>query len=238
MRTYKLQQFEGPLDLLLQMIEREELDVTQLSLASLADQFVTFIEQHPQQLRGEELADFLLVATQLLLLKSRQLIPNVDLQDDLNPDSLATQLKLYRRFIEAAQRLQARVDQHQFMYGRLTSPLQWQKRFSPPPGLTVDQLKLSMHEVINRLKPIIILPQSVIEKTVTLHEKMTHIQELMKQKTGVSFRRLLTDSRSKTEKIVCFLALLELIKQEEVVAVQSRVFDDIEIKRFVQEQTV
>lgn len=234
MRTYKLQQFEGPLDLLLQMIEREELDITKLSLASLADQFVGYIEKHPQQLRGEELADFLVVATQLLLLKSRLLIPNVDLDEDMHPDALATQLKLYRRFVDAAQRLQTRLEQHQFMYARLSSPLQWQRRFSPPPDMKAESLQRAMLEVINRLKPIIILPESVIEKTVTLHEKMTHIQDLIKRKNGVSFRGLLTDARSKTEKIVCFLALLELIKQEEVVAEQTKVFDDIEIKRYAQ----
>lgn len=238
MRTYKLQQFEGPLDLLLQMIEREELDLTKVSLASLADQFVAYIEQHPQEIRGEELADFLVVATQLLLLKSRLLIPDVQVEDDVHPDSLATQLKLYRRFIEAAQRLQARIEQRPFMYARASSPLQWQKRFSPPPGITADHLKQAMHDVINRLKPIVILPESVIEKTITLHEKMTHIQQMMKQKDGVSFRRLLTDARSKTEKIVCFLALLELVKQEEVVAMQSGTFDDIQIKRYLPEQNV
>ena len=235
-QSYKLQQFEGPLDLLLQMIEQEKLDVSELSLAALAEQFVLYIESNPHDIKGEELADFLVVATQLLLLKSRGLVPNVDMDDELHPDILQTQLKLYRRFVDAAKRLQTRIAQRQFLYHRLKSPLLIQRRFSPPPALTAEQLRLSMQGVIERLRPIIILPESIMEKTVTLHEKMIHIQTLLKQAKGVSFRNLLDQSRSKTEKIVCFLALLELVKQEEIQVKQKGVFDDIVIERLDQEQ--
>lgn len=236
MKTYTLEQFQGPLDLLLQMIEQEKLDISELSLAALSEQFVHHIEKNPHEIKGEELADFLVVATQLLLLKSRLLLPNLPMDDELNPDTLQTQLKLYRRFVDAAKRLQVRIETKTFWHGRIGSPLFVEPRFSPPATLSPEDLRLAMLAVVERLRPIIILPESVIERTVTLHEKMTQIQGILKQGRGVSFRNLLHEARSKTEKIVCFLALLELVKQEEVSVKQSSAFDDIVIDRLDQQQ--
>lgn len=231
-KSYKLEQFEGPLDLLIQMIEQEKLDISELSLAQIAEQFVFHIENNPQTISGHELADFLVVATQLLLLKSRLLVPNVDLDDDLNPQSLETQLKLYRRFVDAAKALQTRIDAKLFLYARTGQTVLIQPAFRPPEGVKPTDLFNAMQAVMDRLKPIVILPESVMEKTVTLHEKMVQIQDILKQAKGLSFRRVLTDARSKTEKIVSFLALLELVKQQEVLAKQNSAFDDIIIEKY------
>lgn len=232
MTTYKIQQFEGPLDLLLQMIQNEELDITSVSLAVVAEQFVEYIQKNPDGISGEELTDFLVVATQLLLLKSQLLLPNVELDDELSPDALETQLKLYRRFISAAQALQEKISQGQFLYARKKSRLQIEPEFSPPPSLAVEQMQEIMQDVIKRLEPIIILPESVMQKTVSMHEKMTHIQKLLKHSKGVSFRKLLENSQSKIEKIISFLALLELVKQEEILVKQKQPFEDILINRY------
>ncbi len=231
MRSYQLEQFEGPLDLLLQMISKEELDISEISLATVAEQFVHYIQENPDGISGEELTDFLVVATQLLLLKSQLLLPDLEIEDEYSPDALATQLKLYRKFVDIAQQLQTKINQHQFLYARNKPRLQMEARFSPPPGLELSQLQALMHGVINRLEPILILPESVMEKTVTLHEKMIHIQDILKKAKGLSFRTLLEASESKIEKIVSFLALLELVKQEEVVVQQDQPYSDILINR-------
>lgn len=231
MQTYKLQEFEGPLDLLLQMIHKEELDITTVSLATVAEQFVFYIQKNPDNISGEELADFLVVATQLLLLKSSLLLPDIDVEDDFSPETLETQLKLYRRFVDAAAQLQAKISQKRFAYVRKKSPLQIEARFSPPPLLKPEQLVPIMQDVIARLEPIVILPESTMEKTVSLHEKILHIQGLLKSSKGVSFKTLLANSRSKIEQIVSFLALLELVKQEEVQVNQAQPFEDIIINK-------
>lgn len=231
MQTYRLEQFEGPLDLLLQMIQREELDISAISLASVAEQFVSYIKDNPDGISGEEMADFLVVAAQLFLLKSQLLLPDLEHDDELNPDSLETQLKLYRRFVDAAQKLQTKIEQKTFLYTQPKSRLQMQARFSPPPGLQAETLRTLMQEVIARLEPIVILPESTMEKTVTLHEKISQIQELLKRAKGLSFKQILGQSRSKIEQIVSFLALLELVKQEEVSVRQSGAFEDILIDR-------
>lgn len=231
MRTYKLQQFEGPLDLLLQMIQKEELDISTITLAAVAEQFVSYIQQNPDGISGEELTDFLVVATQLLLLKSQLLLPDLASDEEISPDALETQLKLYRRFVDAARALQTRIGQHRFLYARVKSPLNIRAKFSPPPSLKPEEMARMMHAVIERLQPIVILPESVMEKTVTLHEKMLDIQNLLRKSQGLSFRSLLGDSRSKIEQIVSFLALLELVKQQEVLVTQDRPFEDILIRR-------
>jgi segregation and condensation protein A len=102
--------------------------------------------------------------------------------------------------------------------------------------LSPEDLRLAMLAVVERLRPIVILPESVVERTVTLHEKMSQIQDILKRGKGVSFRNLLHEARSKTEKIVCFLALLELVKQEEVNVSQASAFDDIVVNRLDREQ--
>lgn len=229
--TYKVEQFEGPLDLLLQMIQREELDITSVSLAAVAEQFVEYIEKNPDNISGEELTDFLVVATQLLLLKSQLLLPDAEMDDEMSPEALETQLKLYRRFVDAAKALQTKINRRDFLYGRSKSPLQPEPRFSPPEGLKTGAMAEVMLQVIKRLEPIVILPESVMEKTVTLHQKMLDIHSMLKRSKGLSFRSLLTDSRSKIEKIVSFIALLELVKQEEVAVSQKRPFDDILISK-------
>lgn len=231
MKTYKLQQFEGPLDLLLQMIEQEKLDISEISLASIADQFVQYIQANKDSITGQELTDFLLVATQLLLLKSRILLPDITVEDEVEPDSLEKQLKLYRSFVEAAKRLEAKIAAGQFLFTRKTSALKAESRFSPPPGITKEMMEQAMTAVLVRLEPIVILPESVMEKTVTLQEKIVHIQGLLKHAKGLSFKKLLSQSRSKVEQVVSFLALLELVKQEEVNVSQTTPLDDIIIDR-------
>ncbi len=231
MQNYRLEQFEGPLDLLLQMIKKEELDITEVALAVVADQFVAYIEQNPE-ITGQELADFLLVASQLLLLKSKMLLPDIEVEDDISTESLETQLKLYRKFVLAAERIQTKIQQKQFLYTQKKSKLEQKARFSPPVSLTKEDLTSSLRDVLKRLEPIVILPESVMEKTVTLHEKIIHIQQLLRSAKGVSFKTLLQQASSKTEQIVSFLALLELVKQQEVSVAQQNAFSDIVINKF------
>ena len=229
-RTYRLEQFEGPLDLLLNMIREEKLAISEISLATVAEQFVAYVQSTPD-IGGDELADFLVVATQLLLIKSKLLLPDINLDDEFGPDTLETQLKLYRRFVDAAKQLEQKIAQHLFLYPRTKLPLEVQKQFRPPLSLTPQGFEASMREVLSRLEPIVILPQSVMEKTITMHEKIRYIQALLKRSNGLSFRAVLKEAQTKTEQIVSFLALLELVKQQEVAVEQAGAFDDILIKR-------
>src|SRR3989338_1295198 len=102
MYEIKLDRFEGPLDLLLQLIEKENFDITQVALASVAEQFLHYLGE-VEDTSPEELADFLVVAAKLLHIKSKTLLPVVDFEEEENTDDLTEQLRMYREFVKASQ---------------------------------------------------------------------------------------------------------------------------------------
>jgi segregation and condensation protein A len=224
--NFKLEQFEGPLDLLLKLIEEEKLDITTVSLAKVADEYLRYIESL-ETVNPEELADFLVVAAKLLLIKSRSLLPVVEIETD--EIDLEKQLKIYREYLEASKLVAARLGKKKFMYLREASPALMEPIFSPPPQLNVDELKSLMLEVLAKIEPIINIPEAVIERTISISEKIQHIKDLVARAEGTNFRTLLGLANNRTEIIVTFLALLELIKEEHITFQQDNIFEDITI---------
>src|SRR3989344_5914455 len=105
MYSLKLEKFEGPLDLLLQLIERQELNITEVSLAAVTEQYLVYLSEH-NDIAHEDLADFLVVAAKLLLLKSRLLLPELFVDDEEEAGtSLAEQLAVYRLYVKASHKL-------------------------------------------------------------------------------------------------------------------------------------
>ena len=104
--------------------------------------------------------------------------------------------------------------------------------FNPPPQLDAPELQRIMLEVLRKIEPIVSLPEEVIERTVSIQQKIDQIRTLIIQQETTSFQALLNTAGTKTEVIVTFLALLELIKQENIIVVQRSVFDDITIKTY------
>src|SRR3989344_609317 len=101
MLNFKLEKFEGPLDLLLQLIEDQKLDITEVSLSKVADQFLEYLK-NTTSLNPEEMADFLVVAAKLLVIKSKALLPDLNIADDADSSTLERQLKIYKEFLEAS----------------------------------------------------------------------------------------------------------------------------------------
>ena len=99
-----LEQFEGPLDLLLKLIEKDKLVITEISLAHITNQYLNYIEES-KELIPEEVADFLLIASKLIYLKSKHLLPDFNLEDEDDASSLEEQLKIYRQYYDAAQNI-------------------------------------------------------------------------------------------------------------------------------------
>lgn len=230
---FKLEQFEGPLDILLQLIEKEELSITDISLAAVADQYLQFIE-NAEEIGAHELTDFLLVATKLLLLKSKLLLPKEEVDEEDGP-SLEDQLKIYKEFLDASRNIEERLKAGNFSYTRKKLPFNIDPVFTPPETVSSQTLHAILLEFLKTLEPIVVLPESVMEKTVTLREKMTEIQKKLTRGEQVNFLDMIRASRSKTETIVSFVALLELIKQKEVVAKQSENFNEILIQKYKSE---
>lgn len=224
----KLEHFEGPLDLLLHLIENEEMDITKVSLAKITDQFIEYVNSSGE-LNPEEVADFLVVAAKLLVIKSQILLPSLNIQDE-EADDLARQLKIYKEYYEATKVIDGVIKQKRFSFSREKPIRVFTPKFSPPKKFKLDDLGLIFAEVLKKLEPIVNLPQSVIRRTITIAEKIQQIKNLILNKISFGFKSLL-NSGNKTEIIVSFLAMLELVKQRTIEVEQVEMFEEIEIRK-------
>ncbi|MEY4722870.1 MAG: segregation and condensation protein segregation and condensation protein [Candidatus Parcubacteria bacterium] len=229
MFAIKLAQFEGPLDLLLTLIEQEKLDISQMSLATVTDRYLVHLQENPQ-IPTEELADFLVIATRLLYIKSKLLLPFLNLGDEVEPGSLESQLRIYKEYLDATKVIDGMLSKKRFLFVHEKLP-QVEIGFAPPKVFTGDQMSLIMQAVIARLEPLVKTPTAVVEKTVSIHERIRHIQHLFTSAKRMSFSKILMTAESRTDIIVSFLALLELVKQRNVSVSQDKRWGDIVIDK-------
>jgi segregation and condensation protein A len=225
--------FEGPLDLLLHLIERQELDITEVSLAQVTNQYLDYLARISER-DPEDLADFLVVAAKLLLIKSRVLLPQPPaplLSDDEGvEDDLVRQLIEYKRFKEIAGWLREVEEQGQQAYVRLPG--------IPPVERVVDLGDVSLDDLLVAVRQALEVkpPQPTVDRAVppiniSIAEQMALIERRTAGGQRASFRRLLEDARNRIEIIVTLLALLEMVKQLRVRMRQDRLFGDILIER-------
>ena len=113
----RISNFEGPLDLLLQLIEKEELDITEVSLLQVTEQYLDYLEKVEDK-KPDELADFLLIAAKLLYIKSRVLLPELEMDEEENATDLAVQLKMYKKYVAARKIIQRRFENDNFPFSR------------------------------------------------------------------------------------------------------------------------
>ena len=232
MHSIKTTQFEGPLDLLLQLIEERKLDITQLSLATVTEQYLTTLQQVGDQMTAGNLADFLAIAARLLLIKSRTLLPYLQPPDADEGQELERQLKLYREFAQAALVVNARLRQKQFSFARERLLLTVvATEFTPPPNLTASRLHHVFLEVVAALPPMLPQSQGVLAQGMSVHERIRELRELIGKASKLRFSELFKGSQSRMEVIVSFLAILELTKQKSVSVHQDELFQDIVIER-------
>ncbi|HWQ99526.1 MAG TPA: segregation/condensation protein A [Candidatus Methylomirabilis sp.] len=228
--TYKVDKFEGPLDLLLQLIEREELDITEVSLTKVADQFVAYVRKQQDKILPEELADFLVIAARLVYMKSRMLLPEfLDQELEEGPD-LATQLRLYQQFVHASHEINRMWNRSHVSFPRERKPVRsLTAAFAPPPGVTVDILREVMQIVIDRLAPVAKIPEAALKRVITIQDKIRELGDRLRKHAKLTFANFMGRVRDKSEAVVSFLALLELVKQRVVTVEQKDMFEDIEI---------
>lgn len=234
MLEIKTEKFQGPLSLLLQLIEREELDITEVSLAKITDQYVNYIKEF-SQINPEDIADFLVMAAKLLYIKSKALLPYLHSEEDEEVGELEQQLRMYKEFLEAMKGIETIINKKKFMFAR-----EFDKRailaninlFSPPPKLTKKDLNIIFEEFINHIKPSEEkLEEEKLEYKINIEDKILSIQQALMNKIKISFNKILYNSKSKTEIIVSFLAILELIKQRDIAVKQEGLFSEIIINK-------
>ncbi len=232
--TVELPVFQGPLDLLLSLIEQEELDITKVSLAQVTDQYLAYLDVI-QETDPDELTDFLVIAAKLILIKSAVLLPRPpasvveDDEEDVG-DELARQLRLYKRFKEMAAQLQEIEAQGQYSFIRLVPPPKIEPKLIPGEVPLTALLAAARHALA--IKP----PESdvndvVAPQLVTIGQQMAHIRQKILTHRHVNFNELLSQHRSRLELIVTLLAVLELIKRHVIIVEQVEQFGEILIRQ-------
>ncbi len=233
-RPVRLPVFEGPLDLLLQLIEREELDITAVSLVQVTDQYLAAIEEMERR-EMADLAAFLVVAAKLVLIKSRALLPGrpaaeegVEVAADL-----VQQLEQYRRFKRVAQGLAERTEEGLRAYVRV-APARDAPAWYDLEGVTLEALLAAAQEMLDAL-PAQPVGEVIAPVTVTVADQMARIRERLGRRGRVSFREVLSEAANRVEVIVTLLAVLELIKQDRVRVHQEGMFGPILIVEYMPE---
>jgi segregation and condensation protein A len=225
--------YEGPLDLLLELIEKAELDITRLALAQVTDQYLEYLH-HLQDRNPAEVSAFLVIATRLVQIKSAALLPRPSLverseQEVDDGEALAQQLIQYRRFKQLAGELENRQNAGLHTYLRVSPPDTKVEARLDLTGITLNDLVKAAWQVFGGKPRLPALSQVVSMPRITIRERIHTIIEALQQKGTATFWTLLKN-RSRIEIVVTFLAMLELIKRRTIDASQASLFEDINIQ--------
>jgi segregation and condensation protein A len=225
--TVKTTTFEGPLDLLLDLIEKRKLFISDISLAKVTDDFIAHIRQFENMPMGES-AHFILVASTLLLIKSKSLLPDLSLTEEEKGDmqDLETRLKIYQSVKEASKHVQKLFGDQMIFTQSASRPVQ--PVFAPAPEFTLEKALYSLKDLINRLPKKENLPKHVVQKVVSLEEMIGNLTTRITSGLKMSFNQFTKDHKeNRVHVIVSFLAMLELVKEGIVHVTQENQFDDI-----------
>ena len=232
----KFEVFEGPLDLLLYLIKKEEVDIYEVNLTQLATQFIAYIET--MRLLDLELAgEFLVMAATLMYIKSRELLP-VDQQvqvegEDEGEDprwELIRQLVEYKKFKDAAAQLAVLEARQENVFPRVPGKLE----FEPE---TPRGAEASLFDLLNAVNTVLQRfgqrsdQRDIFEDKWTVSEKIEQLMRVVGERGSLRFSDLFASVTSRSEVVVTFLALLELIRLKQLIAIQPEAFGEIEIRR-------
>jgi segregation and condensation protein A len=223
--------YEGPLDLLLKLIERAELDITKLALAQVTNQYLEYLNLL-QEHATEEVSAFLVIAARLIQIKSEVLLPRPPQREPGEEDpgeALARQLLAYKRFKQIADLLAERETAGLRTYLRLAQPPKVEGTLDLS-GVSVAQLVMAARDLLlhNDLRPE--LSTVVTAPAVTIRQKIHLIAHLLRQQSKATFRLILGSTRSRLEIVVTFLAMLELIKLHLIQVHQEDLFGEIALE--------
>jgi segregation and condensation protein A len=234
----KFEVFEGPLDLLLYLIKKEEVDIYEVNLTALATQFIQHIETM-RMLDLEVAGEFLVMAATLMYIKSRELLP-VDQQVETEGEDdgedprweLIRQLVEYKKFKDAAAQLQRLEARQENVFPRLPGKIEFETASAPAkPDVSIFDLLNAVNAVLQRINQKEASSREIFEDKWTVSEKIEHVMKMISERPRLKFSELFADAMSRTEVVVTFLALLELIRLKQLVCIQPETFGEIEISQ-------
>jgi segregation and condensation protein A len=234
--TITLPTFEGPLDLLLRLIERAELDITTIALAHVADQYLTHMRAMDEP-DARALAEFVSLAARLLLIKSRALLPRPaagarsGATEDADAEALARQIREYQRYKQLAAVLRAWQDEERRTFQRTAPVLAPAAPDSAPPSHTVAELIAAVQRRLQMTLPLDATAVLSLPPRLTVAQVTARVRERLERQPWFSFDDLLADVATRQDVIVAFWAILELLKRRAIMVEQEGVFGIISVGR-------
>jgi len=230
--TIRLDVFEGPLDLLLHLIKREEIDIWNIPIARITEQYLEYL-QFMKDLNVNVAGEWLVMAATLIYLKSRMLLPPDAVeagQEEGHEDprtELVYQLLEHQKFKNAAQMLHTREEIESAVWNR--PPKEAIEDGKDVVAVTLFDLIKAFHEVVKRYDAQRAL--EMLQEEITIEQKLADIRSLLLVHDTVLFSAFFANARSKQHLIVTFLALLELVRLREVWLYQKKLFDEIYVTK-------
>jgi segregation and condensation protein A len=237
---YKLDSFEGPLDLLLHLIDKAEIDIHEVSISEITIQYMDYLHAM-KELELEVTSEFLVMAATLLAIKSKQLLPKPPIfeedyedwpDDGLDPrDELIQKLVEYRKFKQIAEQLREKEFERSLVYSREPedmTPFLKEEIVNPVEGLHLSDLINAFQKALRRASRRNVVA-TIHRDEISVKDRIRDIVEVLKQFETVRFSRLIRENMDRHEIVVTFLAILELMKMKHIRCFQHQLFDDIVI---------
>lgn len=232
--------FEGPLDLLLQLVEKRKLFINDISLASVTDEYLSHIQNLEVDI--DQKTEFLSIAAVLILLKSRSLLPNLELTEDENKDvkDLEKRLEVYKFFVDTADALKIFIKNSIELCLPKKRKIQKKISFVEDEKLNINSIKEELFNIMQRQTPKESLPKVNIQKVLTIEEVIDSLHKRIQNSGSFMFSSLnekVNTKEARVNIIVSFLAMLELVRQGILSVTQSQLFEDISIEKNEQDNS-
>ena len=232
--------FEGPFELLLRLVEERKLFINEISLAQVTDDYLHYVKTLQSQGRLDmlEMTGFIVIAATLILIKSKSLLPNLQLTDDEQGqiDDLEQRLRFYQAIKGVAPKLKEQFGKN-IIFGRPDTDYP-EAVFAPNPAITIPKMLQAIREVMDNIPKKEFLPEITVRKVVSIEEMIQSLSERIQKSLRFNFSELGRDKKFETPKeekvyvIVSFLAMLELVRTGIVEVIQSNNFQEIEIMQY------
>jgi len=225
----KVGEFEGPIEVLLGLIEEKKLHISQVSLAAVADDFITYL-QTIDNTKKAEVANFILVASTLMLIKSISLLPTIEVTPDEKEgiQDLERRLKLYQRMKDLSIHVKERFGK-QIIFAREDNK-NFTPVFAPTAEITQPGILQAVKNLIQNFPKPEAIPQLIVKKVISLEEAINSLTNRVQSALKMSFKQFVGSQKEKVNIIVSFLGMLELVKRGIISVEQQNHFEDIQME--------
>lgn len=229
---FKLDQFEGPLDLLLHLIKITKIDICDIFLSDITEQYLKLME-NIDEVDVDKASEFIDMSATLLEIKSKHLLPTdpVETDEESPEERLIRQIEEYKLFKEQSEKL-SKVEDVNKLYKKPDNSV-GEFKYELPEKLSVDALIKAFTDMMQKMtvKAEVVQEKKIVKDRFTVAQKISQIKDVLLTTKKLKFSDMFEDNYSKSEMINTFLALLELLKRQYITVVQNNLFEDIDITR-------